>query len=315
MDFKPERPSTEEEVSNGHPNEAMAPRKRGLMNTLYPPGPKPGAGGRVKNHCRKFWWCDLLVIAVIALVVALPVVYVAIPKKAQHDISASTLEVQSQEATSPSPDGVHLKLISVAKSGSDFHPTLDAFQAGLSVQGLAPFVYLNIPSIKAEAQTQIVVDQDVKVSNMDSFIAYNKLALGSETFEIDFNGKTKVHQSGLHAISVNYNKKVTMKGLNKLQGLNITDVKILFGDSQVLSDGSNMIGNVSIPNPSVITFDLGNVTMNLSVDGQPIGYSLLPNLVIKPGYNFVPMQSTVNQSTVITLITSGGPRPRVQGGV
>lgn len=27
------------------------------MNKLYPPGPKPGAGGRVKNHCRKFWWC------------------------------------------------------------------------------------------------------------------------------------------------------------------------------------------------------------------------------------------------------------------
>lgn len=30
------------------------------MNKLYPPGPKPGAGGRVKNHCRKFWWCGRL---------------------------------------------------------------------------------------------------------------------------------------------------------------------------------------------------------------------------------------------------------------
>jgi hypothetical protein len=27
------------------------------MNKLYPPGPQPGAKGRVKNHCRKFWWC------------------------------------------------------------------------------------------------------------------------------------------------------------------------------------------------------------------------------------------------------------------
>src|SRR5690242_12054107 len=47
---KTERPVTEEEVYT-------APRKGGVMNKLYPPGPKPGAGGRVKNHCRKFWWC------------------------------------------------------------------------------------------------------------------------------------------------------------------------------------------------------------------------------------------------------------------
>lgn len=31
--------------------------KGGVMNKLYPPGEKPGAKGRMKNHCRKFWWC------------------------------------------------------------------------------------------------------------------------------------------------------------------------------------------------------------------------------------------------------------------
>lgn len=32
-------------------------KKGGVMNKLYPPGPTPGAKGRMKNHCRKFWWC------------------------------------------------------------------------------------------------------------------------------------------------------------------------------------------------------------------------------------------------------------------
>lgn len=50
MDNKVE-PSHAEEVY-GAPR-----RKGGLMNKLYPPGPQPGAKGRVKNHCRKFWWC------------------------------------------------------------------------------------------------------------------------------------------------------------------------------------------------------------------------------------------------------------------
>jgi hypothetical protein len=46
-----------------------------------------------------------------------------------------------------------------------------------------------------------------------------------------------------------------------------------------------MIGNAIIPNPSVMTLDLGNVTMNLSIDGKPIGTALLPNLMLKPGEN------------------------------
>ena len=37
-----------------------APQKRGgVVDKLYPPGPQPGAKGRMKNHCRKFWWCGM----------------------------------------------------------------------------------------------------------------------------------------------------------------------------------------------------------------------------------------------------------------
>jgi hypothetical protein len=36
-------------------------KKGGVMNKLYPPGPTPGAKGRMKNHCRKFWWCGKFV--------------------------------------------------------------------------------------------------------------------------------------------------------------------------------------------------------------------------------------------------------------
>lgn len=50
MDSKHD-PAIEQEVY-GAP-----PKRGGVMNKLYPPGPQPGAKGRVKNHCRKFWWC------------------------------------------------------------------------------------------------------------------------------------------------------------------------------------------------------------------------------------------------------------------
>lgn len=294
--------STRQEVVDRDSDDLSQPRKGGLMNTLYPPGPKPGAGGRLKNHCRKFWWCDLLVVAIIVLIIVLPIIYVAIPNKAQHDLNASTLEVTSQEVTKSAPDGIHLKLNSVARSSSKYHPTIEAFEAGLHLENGEDFLVINVPETKAEAETQIVVDQDVKFASLDAFKAYNKVVMGSETFDVYMTGKPKLKLSGLPKMSVDYNKKVTMKGLNHLKGLNITDLEILAGEKKPLADGSNMIGRVIIPNPSVMTLDLGNVTMNLKVDGTDIGTSLLPNLVLTPGTNNVSMQSTVKLITVSSLI-------------
>lgn len=297
MDAKDSKPAHSEEVYT-------TPQKQGgIVNKLYPPG--PDGKGRVKNHCRKFWWCDLLVIVIIALIIVLPIIYVAIPNIAQDEINKSTLEVTSQDVSNTTPDQIHLKLDSVIKSSSKYHPTIDGFRASLSLEGQSkPFLYINIPSAKSEAVTSVTVDQDVKIEDAAAFADYTKTVMGSETFQVRLDGKPKIHLGGLPSMDVNYNKVVTMKGLNRLKGLNITSIKIITNPSEMPADGSNMVGTVFIPNPSVQTLELGNLTMNLSVDGKPIGNSTLPNLTLKPGENNVPMQAHVDQGTVLTLITS-----------
>ncbi|KAF1830330.1 hypothetical protein BDW02DRAFT_591970 [Decorospora gaudefroyi] len=279
-------------------------RKGGVLNTLYPPGPRPGAKGRMKNHCRKFWWCDCLVLIIIVLVIVLPIIFVAIPNKAQHDINASTLEVTSQEVTNPRPESIHLKIDTVIRSGSKYHPTIDSFRAAFSLEGKDPFLHVQIPQTESEAETHVTIEQDVDLENMEAFSDYTKTALASETFDVYLDGKTDIHLSGLPTMDVDYNKVVTMKGLNKLKGLDITDVKILSGADEILSDGSNLIANVSIPNPSVMTLDLGNVTMNLFVEGEEIGYSLIPNLLLRPGDNKFPLQGRVDQLLILGLVKS-----------
>lgn len=84
--------------------------------------------------------------------------------------------------------------------------------------------------------------------------------------------------------------------MNKLAGLNITNLRIV--------SSTLLTGFAQIPNPSVMTLDLGNVTMDLSVDGTAIGQALLPDLILKPGDNNVTMQSSVAQLVVISLVTS-----------
>ena len=110
-------------------------------------------------------------------------------------------------------------------------------------------------------------------------------------------------------------------GLNKLKGFDVTEFHIMLEPV----NGRNMNGTVYIPNPSVMTITMvrspthqpnplpnnyssnmqqGNVTLDLSIAGQPMGYSYLDNLVLKPGNNTIPMTSNVNQSAIISLVTS-----------
>lgn len=68
-----------------------------------------------------------------------------------------------------------------------------------------------------------------------------------------------------------------------------------------------MRGQVYIPNPSPMTITLGNVTQEVYVGDQHIGQATIPNLILKPGDNLVPMSSVSNQATVISLITTKYP--------
>jgi hypothetical protein len=142
----------------------------------------------------------------------LPIIYVAIPKRAQREINSSTIEVVSQEVTNPHPDSIHLKLNTLIKSDSSYHPRIDGFRAGLSLEGQEPFLYIDIPEVKSEAETPVTVDQEVKLANQNAFSEYTKTVLNSEEFSVRLDGKTNIHLSGLPTMDVNYNKIVTMKG-------------------------------------------------------------------------------------------------------
>lgn len=162
---------------------------------------------------------DCLVLVVIVLVIVLPLIFVGIPNKAQHEINGSSLEVTSQEVTNPKADSVHLKMDTVIRSGSSFHPTIDGFRAALSLKGQAPFLHLDIPSAKSEAETHVTVDQEAKFDSLEGFTNYTATVLASEEYEVYLDGKTKIHLSGLPAMDVDYNKVVKMKGMRVLNHL------------------------------------------------------------------------------------------------
>lgn len=72
--------------------------------------------------------------------------------------------------------------------------------------------------------------------------------------------------------------------------------------TESLPDGANAIGNVTIPNPSPMTLALGDVSFNMSVDGEFIGNATMPSLTLTPGNNSYPIHVTSNQTQVALII-------------
>lgn len=213
-----------------------------IETTSYSGAEKTTWVTKVKRHCRRFWWLDFLVVASVSLAINLPLyvfvahrdnctirtriqpsqpltyrrVYVGGQQKAQGELNKATLEVAYQGVSHPTPDSFHLSLNTNVVSHSSHHPDLESFNASLFLEDTEPnitsFGSITIPEVHVEAEFPVSVDQDVFITNMDQFIAYNKLVFNSDEFRLALRGKTAVKLSGLPKYNVDYNKVVTMKG-------------------------------------------------------------------------------------------------------
>lgn len=261
---------------------------------------KATLGQKLKRHCARFWWLDALIFIAVVLVIVLPIVYVGYPHLSQKEVNKSILNITSMSLSDPAPDAFTLELNSVLSTTSKYHPELAAFNGSLHLKGSeAAFAYLDIPEVKAENGTESHINQRVQIADMTEYIKYTKTVLGTEEFSIYLKGRGGLQQGGLPKTTVNYNKEITMKGLNSLKGFNLTEFNILTSEQE---DGANANGTISIPNPSVLSVEMGTVTLAMSVAGTPVGVATIEDLVLRPGNNTFEMRAVTNQTTVVTMI-------------
>ncbi|KAL8938860.1 MAG: hypothetical protein Q9216_003663 [Gyalolechia sp. 2 TL-2023] len=268
-------------------------------------GAKPGFGAKLKAHFKKWWWLHLIFFIASTLIIVLCVI-------AQDGVDDSTLEIQSLTFTNPTPNSFHLEQTALLTNHNRYHPHLDAFNASLSVGGSEdkPFAYVEIPAVHATETATTHFDQEVQVVDLEAFIDYNAQLWTNSSVELIVKGRTELHEGKLPSTTVDFNKRIDMRGKSRcptfcscfegIPGFNVTDFSIKLLPEP---DGANMIGTVYIPNPTVLTLTMGNVTFNNYVDDEFIGTSLLSDLVLRPGNNTVSMRSTVNQTLVIEKVT------------
>lgn len=139
-----------------------------------------------------------------------------VPNIGQDELDKTGIEVSAQEISDPKPDSFHLVLKTTVTSDSSYHPTLSSFNVSLFLEDtkpdIKPFGYVTIPKVRSERVNPVDIDQDVQVTDMDQFIAYNKEVITNEDFRLALRGKPSVKLDGLPRFDANYNKVVTLKG-------------------------------------------------------------------------------------------------------
>jgi len=261
--------------------------------------------GGFKRHCARFWWAHLITFCVIFLIIALCLIYVALPKIAQDDVNRSHLELLELKFLEPTADGFNIQQTARLHNPSKFTPTLDGFYAASyfvdNKTGIEPepLTHFMMPKVHAKHPSSVasVAPQRAEISNMDQAKLYTTAVVQQEYVSTALLGRTPLHLGGLPSNVIKYNTTLTYKGLNGLKGFAVEDLKL----NLTAAPGTpNLKGFATFPNPSVITIGLGDVTLILSTAlAGVIGSAIIRDMTIVPGPNRFAIDNTVNNTLVL----------------
>ncbi|KAI9375124.1 hypothetical protein BJX61DRAFT_550178 [Aspergillus egyptiacus] len=263
---------------------------------------KPTKRQRLRKHCARFWCCYLLA-GIVFLAIFLPVFFlVAIPAIAQRMVDDTDLPVYSADITDPKPESVTFTLDTGLTIPMGLSVRLDEFELDLFNRDSDPeTVYLQVPvpEYTVKGKTNIsVTSPDNAILDEDEFVKTLSKAVYSKRFTMSAMGRTTAHLGALKA-KITLDKDVELDGLDQLSGFSIDEAVLLLPARE---DGTNLRGRATLPNHSVVTFAMGNVTLNLKSGDIILGTALLPDVVLRPGNNSVAFTGKADINSVLADI-------------
>lgn len=172
-------------------------------------------------------------------------------------VEKANLPIQAVRIMQPTPDSVVLSLTASLKIPKPFKVRLEPFTLVLfrpeTKPNIIPYVNFDFAETWVKGNTTIeIVNQKVTIANRDEFKEFLKTAVESKTFKLAARGETTAHLGALKA-KVTLDKEVEMEGLQKLDGFRINSASLLLSPEE---DGTTLLANVTIPNHSIVEFEL-----------------------------------------------------------
>ncbi|KAK8056025.1 hypothetical protein PG993_001252 [Apiospora rasikravindrae] len=257
-----------------------------------------------KGHCKKFWWIYVLLLVVSVVIVVPCVILVAVPNMAQARLDNASLDIDSIVISQAEKDSFHMAINSTILADNGVHATIRAFEGTMSLlpdqDGAAPmaFAKFQFPEVASAAAVVVNVSQKVAVGDVDSLVAFNEALLAKDFVHVRVEGDTQIRVAGIaRDYPVTFRKDVQLKAFNGFAGLSVSNINV------TLATANNFNGTVSIPNPTVFTFELGNTTWNNYLDGGAnVGTAYIQNLAMHPESNDFFIWADIAQGPVLTAL-------------
>jgi hypothetical protein len=226
-----------------------------------------------------------------------------IPALAQDIVNNTNLPIYNASIKAISNDQVVVGLQTALDVPAGLTVVLDGFTMSLynadTEGGISPYTSVNLPSEKVSGHTVIqVANQTVNVGNRTELNKWLEKTLYNKTTDISVIADTTAHLGALKA-PIHLQKTVTIDALNKLDGVKLNEVRVVLPPE---ADGTNLIGNFTLPNWSPLTIGLGNLTFNAWGGDVIIGNVTILNVELPPGNSTRPFRGQLFIDTLVKNI-------------
>ncbi|KAF3935823.1 hypothetical protein ABW19_dt0206807 [Dactylella cylindrospora] len=179
-----------------------------------------------------------------------------------------------------------------APLSAHFSPqTFEMYLPPAEGQEIVPFMTLSVGELQVEDLFTInVTDVDTKVLDAAAYLKFAGQVLGQEILELGIRSNPQLNVGAIK-FHVDYQKTVQLRGLNGLHGITLFNATLL---NETMEDGTNLLVEGIIPNPSSFTLQCGDLTVNTALGPQAIGYAVIKDLTLYPGDNHVQIYNHVD---------------------
>ncbi|KAL2870926.1 DUF3712 domain-containing protein [Aspergillus lucknowensis] len=264
---------------------------------------------RFRRHCARFWCCYLFW-NIIFLAIFLPIFFlVVIPAVAQLVVNKSTLLLVSAAIMEPRPDSVVLTLQAALDLPIILPVRIDPFNLEVydkDREGNNTIFSARLPGQTLKGNTTMGIEDRYTPVNVPLWTDYVYEVVVQKNAPLPVRGATTAYLGKLES-HVTVQKDIQQNTLNSFTGFSIDNPRLLLPARE---DGVNLIASAILPNPSLITLQIGDTILDLKSGNLTLGNATIHDLTLHPGNHSVPVEGTID---IAYLLQNLGPILKTQG--
>lgn len=208
-------------------------------------------------------------------------------------VNKAHLPIRSGSFQAISSNQVVVGLNAELDGPSSLKVQMDPFEMHLynkETNGFYPFTSVFVPIHTISGKTEIDIGKEtVTVKNHTELNKWLRRAVYHKETNISVKAETTAHWRAIKA-HIKIDKTASLHGLDQLSGLKIDSMDLIKGEE---NGGNNFQGTFILPNHSLLSIGLGNLTLNIWAGDVLIGSATVTDAYLEPGNNTIPFTGQI----------------------